>query len=775
MGKDMVERNIKLDIKTVDPTISEALAVIKNYPYIKGLKTCWYDPNDQSLNFQFLFETGLPSRLRETKEGVKAEEEVIFSFSSEYPALGPTIKLRPDFNRSLAHVQPGEKGSNVIPCLVDGEQNEFFHAEGLWSLLNQVKSWFDKAVANNLIDPKQGWEPIRRDSVKDTIVLDGRQAKAEAEKRSYSPFEIRALRFTKYFLQNQGVESFYFRSLMSSEPLTISDRNVNNLFKSDRYDDFAHGYSLGIFIRPGKDASGKRAVADTYQPDTVQSYEDLLEFASAVGCGENFTNALNILKKKLTRSSSDGFSFPVVFVFCVQRPFHLIGQASSIELIPYVVESAFPDLFTDQSKIQVYAASHRESIKPVMLKQISGFPDTQEPLNTTLIGCGSLGSKIAIHLARSGIAPNRLIDKNALSPHNAARHALLPMGGDGIQAIWLQSKANAVEYGISGLGQKTEAYYEDVCKAVADNNMLNQFFPNKNQIVINATAALSVRDALGSIAYKSDKARTLEASLFGNATLGFLSIEGKKRNPSTTDMIAEFYELSRSEPSLKNALSMKDMARQNIGEGCGSQTIVAPDSLISLFAASMSQKILDIQKNGFQNDEGELYYGYTDEEGMGIAWRKTIVLPLKAVDVKDSDWTVRISERAQQKMKSEVSKYPNSETGGVIVGRKFLGAKAFVVTDILDAPSDSVRTKNEFILGTKGLMPSIEEYTESANRSLYCLGTWHSHLSECGPSDKDYKAAKQILSDDYASMLILIKTPNSYHAIISKEESSSVS
>ena len=39
--------------------------------------------------------------------------------------------------------------------------------------------------------------------------------------------------------------------------------------------------------------------------------------------------------------------------------------------------------------------------------------------------CGSLGSKIAMHLGRAGFGAMTFVDNESMSPHNAARHALI--------------------------------------------------------------------------------------------------------------------------------------------------------------------------------------------------------------------------------------------------------------------------------------------------------------------------------------------------------------
>lgn len=126
-----------------------------------------------------------------------------------------------------------------------------------------------------------------------------------------------------------------------------------------------------------------------------------------------------------------------------------------LELVPYLVEVQAPDLFPEGDDTSVYPAAHRHTITSTLLQRFSGTPPTPKKRNLTLVGCGSLGSKIGMHLARSGTVPSVVIDKNSLSPHNAARHALTPYAQD-IQLAWLGPKAESLAMAIDGLGNPSK-------------------------------------------------------------------------------------------------------------------------------------------------------------------------------------------------------------------------------------------------------------------------------------------------------------------------------
>ena len=94
-----------------------------------------------------------------------------------------------------------------------------------------------------------------------------------------------------------------------------------------------------------------------------------------------------------------------------------------------MVEVGAPRLFPDGERTRVRPAGHRHAIAAPLLRSMSAGGATEETPPWIQLGAGSLGSKIARHLARAGRAPGAVIDRARLSPHNAARHALVPSPG----------------------------------------------------------------------------------------------------------------------------------------------------------------------------------------------------------------------------------------------------------------------------------------------------------------------------------------------------------
>ena len=157
-----------------------ALKIIQSHPTVVGEMGSPRPLGNGGFEIKFNMNVSLPSRSNKkgvSETGVKSQEPVIFRFPSTYPFQAPTILLRPDFNRYLPHINPilgVDEKSHVLPCVYDGPLDDLLHQEGdgLSEILNQLSEWLGKAAIDDLIDPRQGWEPIRRDDTFGWAVYD---------------------------------------------------------------------------------------------------------------------------------------------------------------------------------------------------------------------------------------------------------------------------------------------------------------------------------------------------------------------------------------------------------------------------------------------------------------------------------------------------------------------------------------------------------------------------------------------------------------------------
>jgi hypothetical protein len=443
------------------------------------------------------------------------------------------------------------------------------------------------------------------------------------------------------------------------------------------------------------------------------------------------------------------------------------GSTSPLELCPYVVEISMPDHSPVTNGTPVRPAGHRHAISVSLLQKMSGHNIKEAGPFWVQLGAGSLGSKIAMHLARAGRGPRIVIDRANLSPHNAARHALVPRP-DPSHLSWIGSKASALVEAIKGLGQEATAYVEDIVLDVREADQAKYLLPKKGWAIVNSTASLTVREALASVPAGITIPRVIETSLFAQGRVGFLSVEGAERNPNTGDLITEAYALIAADATLQRIVfAVGELSWQPIGEGCGSETMVVSDARISMIAAPMAECLTSMQEGGLPANHGTILLGLVDEDGMSQTWQTWEVLPWLWSTVEgEPSWNVRISNRAHRKIISEVARRPGVETGGILVGRFSDAAQTFYVVDVLPAPEDSRRSASEFVLGTAGVLTILKAYRENSGNSLYCLGTWHSHLYATGPSSKDRATAEAVALSRLMPSVLLIYTPAGYRALL---------
>ena len=741
-------------------SIRNALHILRSHPSVVALR----EPVIESSGISTVdFRVALPlpnAWLADGKSpnGVGAFEDATFLFSSDYPLSAPVPLLRADFDRALAHVMPGCVRGRPVPCLYEGRLSELLQQRGFVSLLEQLLAWLTKAAMGTLIDPKQGWEPVRRDSVCDCIIADGALLKTRTTRGGgHTAFPI------SYLQMPSATAPFYHAEMGRSEMRLHPDR-MEDVFNYRDLGGPTHGMGLALFVWPGKDSAGRPIVADRYLPETVTDLASLKTRAAAYGCANELQAALGWLGQ-CVRSKIAPPNCPVVIVLAARRPFHLIGSDSIWELAFYMTEIGAPLLFSAGDATKVFPMAHREAISPPLLARLSGLEQQTRTLAWTMLGAGSLGSKIAMHMARSGRAPNHVVDNGFLMPHISARHALVPPA-DTMQGGWLGPKAQAVAKAIEGLGQKASPHNEDIAAITRNPALAKATLPKTAWTAVNSTASLVVREALASVPERIILPRVIETGLMAKGMIGFVTAEGPKRNPDTAELFAEVHELIRQDDDLRDKVfgAGDALSRQVLGDGCGSMTMTASDADISVIAASMAS----ISGKWHETDlptTGTVMLGH--RSGWNLHWKEQSVPPcIRLRPDNNTGLRISIAHRVHKKILAEVAHWPGVETGGILLGRYSESAQTFYIVDVMAAPDDSERSAGEFVLGVHGVRRALTAYSTSVDGCLYCIGTWHSHLNNSGPSPKDRTAAAAIALARPMPSILLIKTSAHYRAFL---------
>ncbi|WP_407313664.1 Mov34/MPN/PAD-1 family protein [Desulfosporosinus sp. SB140] len=691
---------------TIRYWVRQAHRYAQEHPAIKKVSEIEILENGR-YHFAVDFQINLPGKfdlIGETAKGVKKVEPVNFIFPENFPYKAPIIFLRDDFNRDFPHINPANK--EVCPCIYDGSLGELLQ-QPKWfdGILDQVADWLEKAAADNLINEQQGWEPMRSDNCNGLICYNREELIRQLASSNELCNDVR-------FFQRKN-EVFGLTIGLHDELLKEKDVTLARVY----------GANFNF-------------TCDKYIPNYIENFSDLCELASLLKI-EDFREKLNktvpILKK---------YDKKIMFLtLAARRPYKIINDTTDIELINFVI-----NVKLHKNKIHLKAGvssiGHHNFCNTLLLQKFSGLEKTYEK-QIVQLGCGSVGSKIAIHLARNGNNNFILVDNSFFGPHNNARYALVEFG-------FYQEKTKLVKDALNKMGITVSKTYGDVSEVV------NQI--KTNVLYIDSTASLSVRNLL---IQNKLTGPVVNTSLYDNGRLALLAAEAPDRNPRVDDLISLVYSECLIDNTLRTTFLSEQAVYTSTGQGCGSFTTIAPDSRISISTAGVAARVQKYLSNDTP-DNGELLLGFVEDDDMGISWKKLNTGKVTIIPARgDNDWEVRLQPKVISEMgMHSIDKAPN-ETGGALIGCISLINKTITVTNLIPAPEDSLSNEMHFELGTKGLRKEVMSIERKSNGLLTYLGTWHSHPKGGNASsiDKETKA-KILVLRNYEPTICLIWTPN---------------
>ncbi|WP_234711770.1 hypothetical protein [Rhizobium rhizogenes] len=721
-------------------------------------RVVWVENNlDRDISIVAHVNAGLGSRWQAdgvSPNGVQLTEPITVRFSEHYPSNCPDISLRSDFDRSHPHLLPGSPDEPPRPCYIDGHPHDFLRLRGMHGVISQVADWLEKAASAELISPIQGWEPVRRDRLDDYVEADADILRALVDRDGGGVF------FRAPFTMIGDSKS---RSICCHvlERLQLRENVAKTLFS--QYNQIG----IAVVVWPGRSPTGEEVVASTYAPETVTNVQELYERAGSLGLSKQLQTYLGLVRTRL-KSVPSGVPTVIAVALLVRRPFEVIGQGSRIEILPYVMEVSNSDDLAPASLSPVRLAAHRDAISPKLLSTMAGRKIIADPPKWTLLGAGSVGSKLAIHLAREGRGPGTVIDSSLMRPHNYSRHGLLPLSRfDALNDV----KAQALSHSVRMLGQASTGYYTDVAwlASAGTDEEWKGAWPRGTQFLVDATGSPSVTDALCLSNIVRSRPRVVETSLFAGGRIAYFGLEGTGINPNVQDLAAESYRIFANDDTLRGLAFNGSGELVPIGQGCSTLTARMSDAMLSAPIPAMAKKfsnLLDLDEVAPEGS-GEIMIGVVEEDLLGQSWRRDKVeafIKLKGDD--PSAPSVRISRRVASIIDETIEAHSGVETGGVLIGRFNESTNSFHVVDLIRAPSDSKFTATLFSLGTAGLAERIAEYVDRSHGTLYPIGTWHNHLSDSAASRTDLATGVQLAFGQRFPAVILIRTPSVFHGLV---------
>ena len=721
--------------REITPEIQDAIRWLKEYSFVARVQvtSCSDDGVAVSTNWR----VNLPIKFEsegKTQSGIRSIEVVTWMFPWEYPLRAPQPTLREDFPLTLPHINPVVEGEGVSPCIAEVDLTDLLHSSGTGAVFGAMTHWLNNAASGELLCPVQGWEPVRRDNASGLISADTYAIRDEL--RNYVP-----VRYFKYRYTVLSGDT----DLVLGHIETPSLGSPNTVFK-EKYVGIINGirHSPALLLQVD-------GIVEEYWAESVHTLSDLKGVLRKLQLCDAFEARL---KHVMTTSSPKACASKrkagieeFLVVLAVKRPFNVLGANNPWELLTYRV------CFDGNSKqlsddVPVHAPLMIKSTCPAMLRSVSGVDQDAEVIPISFIGCGSLGSKMALHLAKSGRYEFSLIDDDIFSSHNNARYGAVVDGFDSIGG----PKVNIVGRDIRALGVNVEMLKVDVLElgkrkpAIADK---------KFRYILDTSASLPVRYFLAHHAKLS--ACLMHCILFGKATMGILAIEGKERCVRVDDLMAYTNTLCVKDDRVQKAMYDGTITRECFGDGCSSATTIMDDIGLSVLSTALAGKVSQYTGDNTVSDEGRINFGHLDKDYQ-LDWTSHALAATHVIP-RDTHfgWEIRVLGNIRGQIDSE-SKGSSVEQGGVLAGMVCHLSKTIYVTLVVPAPDGTIRTPVRLDIATDGLEEIFEEIHFATNGQITFLGTWHSHPTPSPPSAKDRDTYAKLTKNYDLPVVMLVYT-----------------
>lgn len=204
-----------------------------------------------------------------------------------------------------------------------------------------------------------------------------------------------------------------------------------------------------------------------------------------------------------------------------------------------------------------------------------------------LIGMGSVGSKVAASLARAGIGRFVLVDDDILAPHNLVRHDL------DLREVGLH-KTNGVRKAVKCINPNAEVYASTLLlvgqeSAEGTSTLLDKL--GGCDVIVDATANLEVLAVLSAVGLRCQRPIVM-GEVFGG---GYGGLIARSRPGKEAPAIAV-------RQSIQQYMDAQDPPPPTAGRSYeavqGNTVFVATDADVTQLAASLTQLVLDLMREG---------------------------------------------------------------------------------------------------------------------------------------------------------------------------------
>ncbi|TCF97867.1 hypothetical protein BZM26_28985 [Paraburkholderia strydomiana] len=381
----------------MSPLIQGAIRLIEAHYSVETVTVVEAPGGAVEVRAQFRVEP--PSRCKAagvSLNGVRSIEEVLFEFPPDFPSSAPRITLREDFPDTLPHIYLYKKGERVPPCITFGDKRDVMHSDGIYRLADQMSDWLDKAATDSLAGNEHGWEPSRRQVGVNFLDLNPEDF---ADRPPFGGW--RMFLCSSVWTKNGAMSMAHGAERVSPLGVPQFFDNVLKLLKVSEYT--LAGQVPLVFFWPQVSEAGQPAVNAQYKADSVTTFAELAEQANEWRCRVALDDFISNFNRNWVRRGPQG-DLIVYLVFPIRRPKNIIGTATEFEMMAYRMPLSLSAKLSATDTTPVTPVAITAPISSDMLRRTSALTKKPAGLMLTFLGCGSLGSKALLHVARAAQA-----------------------------------------------------------------------------------------------------------------------------------------------------------------------------------------------------------------------------------------------------------------------------------------------------------------------------------------------------------------------------------
>lgn len=664
---------------------------------------------------------------------IRQIEPIILVFDlNNYPVSAPKVYSdRLDFPKNnLAHLYVAVDNRPPAFCYVRGNADEWYANKRIEDLVIRISNWLRDAATGELTENGEQYEPLRLEGYSGSIIYDYDTILSVINSSVATHFGKRLAIALFEHSNTEDQNTYKFTKLITDKNALTTIKEVDEERKKGKEDVTKKKYYFTYILW-----NDESDIKSEYEVNIPSSWTGFISFCKF------YNIEYKEFEKFITTFSdiNDNIYFPVIIG--IHRPKQLIGYSSNIEFVNLRFRMYSDDLKDEKivNDIPISMLMHSQPLTHKLASKISGY-DIINHDRSAVFGCGAIGSKIIMHLAKAGQTNLTLIDPDLVSPHNLVRHSLF---ADDIG----KNKADA-------LSEKIKKMFPFELPNVISGPSFKEGLIDKKETfdyyswVLDFTASDAFFNKLVTLKSLHD-CNVASASITNFGNLGIMYKEGESRNPRIDDLQVHLYSLSENNKIIQNWLIEEQLTINSnnllvqVGVGCNSETTILSDDKISSHASYFSG---GLKKEMFKNSKkGKIYLNQITEEKEDYLIQNQVITvnPFKVYQaVNDPSWEIRFKSEIVEDLMLKFKKNKD-ETGGVFIGVCNYKTKTIHITGIIIAPPDSKANHFQFIRGHAGLSDKISNIESKSGGQIGYIGEWHTHPN--GPnflSDQDMSSVE---------------------------------